>query len=37
MKVDLVLPCMPSLVQTRAVDYLQLVRPRLALLVLNGR
>ncbi len=32
MKVDVALPCMPFLVQTRAADYLQLVRPGLALL-----
>jgi protoheme IX farnesyltransferase len=34
MKVDVALPYTPSLVQTRVADYLQLVRPRLALLVL---
>jgi protoheme IX farnesyltransferase len=34
MKVDAALPLTPSLAQTRAADYLQLVRPRLALLVL---
>jgi protoheme IX farnesyltransferase len=34
MKVDAALPYTPGLVQTRAADYLQLVRPRLALLVL---
>jgi protoheme IX farnesyltransferase len=34
MKVDVALPYRPSLVQTRAANYLQLVRPRLALLVL---
>jgi protoheme IX farnesyltransferase len=34
MKVDAALPYRPSLVQTRVADYLQLVRPRLALLVL---
>jgi protoheme IX farnesyltransferase len=34
MKADVVLSYTPGLVQTRAADYLQLVRPRLALLVL---
>jgi protoheme IX farnesyltransferase len=34
MKVDVALSYTPSLVQTRVADYLQLVRPRLALLVL---
>ena len=34
MKADVALPCVSSLVRTRAADYLQLVRPRLALMVL---
>lgn len=34
MKVAMALPCLPSLVRTRMADYLQLVRPRLALMVL---
>jgi protoheme IX farnesyltransferase len=34
MKVDVALPYVPSLVHSRANDYLQLARPRLALLVL---
>ena len=34
MKVDAALPYTPGLVQTRAADYLQLMRPRLAVLVL---
>jgi protoheme IX farnesyltransferase len=34
MKVDAALPCRPSLAQARGADYLELVRPRLALLVL---
>ena len=34
MKVAVAVPSMPSLVESRVADYLQLVRPRLALLVL---
>jgi protoheme IX farnesyltransferase len=34
MKVEVALPYMPSLVQSRVADYVQLVRPRLAILVL---
>jgi protoheme IX farnesyltransferase len=34
MKIDVALPCSPALTTTRVADYLQLVRPRLALLVL---
>jgi protoheme IX farnesyltransferase len=34
MKIDVALPCSPALTRARVADYLQLVRPRLALLVL---